>query len=553
MEKRNYFIGLCNDETEREVFESGFFGTSNLNKFRKVKNAWIGFLYNFKKRKLVGIFESQGRYRHYEDYEKEGWKIPKFVKEFNYICPMKRLHEMEEPLPYKFLREKFGTRHKHIEGEVEKKFYKDFERIFKKYCKKQSYLENLLFDEVTQSSLFHALRTKGFVFLAGLTGTGKTKLAMEMARMCAVDESSVRFISVRPDWTDSSALLGWYNPIEGKFREGLVLRFILEAAEDYKERREDADPHFLILDEMNLAHIEHYFADFLSVLETGRDQEGWTEERIRLGVNPKSLEEDLRSIVQGLGDLAMDEGEVALRLPPNLYIIGTLNTDETTKSLSPKVLDRGFTLEFWEVKLEDYPPSPEVEKTELSELVRKLSQFKHPLGKDGPPFLSHIGNKSLINEAVREFRSQNEELWDHLQNLNRSLASYDLHFGYRVVDEIVLFVNAATSEGSDFKLEPKVALDVAVCAKVLPKFSGTRARLERPLRCVIAWTVNGEVDSTKLSDLDGLDWSSELGVLEDEVLRVFGKTKENSYYRYTLKKALRMLRRAREEGFTSYF
>ena len=144
------------------------------------------------------------------------------------------------------------------------------------------------------------------------------------------------FISVRPDWRDSKSLLGYYNPLTKTYETTPFLEFILKAKKSFEAQ--DGLAWFVILDEMNLARVEYYFADLLSVLESGRDANGETEEALQF--------------IYG----EVEEGETppppTLKLPPNLYFIGTVNVDETTHSFSPKVLDRAFSLEFLDVDLE---------------------------------------------------------------------------------------------------------------------------------------------------------------------------------------------------------
>jgi hypothetical protein len=134
-------------------------------------------------------------------------------------------------------------------------------------------------------AFYAALKTKGFVILSGLSGTGKTKLAQLFAELLCpcekcqkgeghnvCDKCTHLFLSVRPDWRDSKALLGYYNPLTERYESTPLLEFLLRAAWDYKQNESNAQPYFVILDEMNLAHVEYYFADFLSVLESGRNE-----------------------------------------------------------------------------------------------------------------------------------------------------------------------------------------------------------------------------------------------------------------------------------------
>jgi 5-methylcytosine-specific restriction endonuclease McrBC GTP-binding regulatory subunit McrB len=234
---------------------------------------------------------------------------------------------------------------------------------------------------------------------------------------------------------------------------------------DHKQDEGNAQPYFVILDEMNLAHVEYYFADFLSVLESGRNEEGWTKESLRL---------------ERIGNLP---------LPPNLYIIGTVNIDETTYMFSPKVLDRAFTLEFREVDFSDYPPEGvnEEEARKIAEEIR--GKILEDL-RNGGKFCAVVADKDVVKEALQDLGDKKTKL----EKLNCTLQPYDLHFGYRVLDEIALFVQNATQAldgvgklDENEEMAKDKALDYAVLMKVLPKFHGPRQKLEKPLREVLKW------------------------------------------------------------------
>jgi hypothetical protein len=344
------------------------------------------------------------------------------------------------------------------------------------------------FTEEQVVAFYAALKTKGFVILSGLSGTGKTKLAQLFAELLCPCEKCQKgeghnvcekcthlFLSVRPDWRDSKALLGYYNPLTERYESTPLLEFLLRAAKDYDQNKSNAQPYFIILDEMNLAHVEYYFADFLSVLESGRDEEGWTKESLRL---------------ERIGNLP---------LPPNLYIIGTVNIDETTYMFSPKVLDRAFTLEFREVDFSDYPPE-RTDKNWTPEQTEELRQNILEDLRNGGKFCAVVASKKEISqalEALKKLKTSGDarDMKEALNNLNRTLQPYDLHFGYRVLDEIALFVQNATQAPDDVvgklsKSEDEAldyAVDYAVLMKVLPKFHGPRQKLETPLREVLKW------------------------------------------------------------------
>jgi len=290
------------------------------------------------------------------------------------------------------------------------------------------------------------------------------------------------FLSVRPDWRDSKALLGFYNPITGNYESTNLLKFILEAIDNYNTKKNNADPYFIILDEMNLSHVEYYFADFLSVLESGRDENYWTKEAIKL----HNSEEPLL-------DNNEDEIPKEIKLPPNLYIIGSVNIDETTYMFSPKVLDRAFTIEFREVNLDDYLASLQNGQINISEgeLTTLRSALLNDLRNNGK-FCAAVADKEEIKNAISEL---DLTIKDELSKLNQILQLYDLHFGYRVLDEIALFIKYATSSPNEVgKLSPEQALDFAVFMKVLPKFHGPRQKLERPLWLVLNWCLRNSVE-----------------------------------------------------------
>lgn len=355
------------------------------------------------------------------------------------------------------------------------------------------------------------------------------------------------FLSVRPDWRDSKALLGYYNPLTEQYESTPLLRFLLGAWNDYKKNGSNALPYFVILDEMNLSHVEYYFADFLSVLESGRDERGWTREPLRL-----------HSFKQPLRDQDEQEIPPELHLPPNLYIIGTVNIDETTYMFSPKVLDRAFTIEFRDVDFSHYPSSESGDAQQIADQIREaiLNDLRN-----GGKFCAVAADKGEIRQAIKEGLG---DAMRHLKELNRRLQPYDLHFGYRVLDEIALFVRYATELPDVIsKLGKETALDYAVLMKVLPKFHGPRQKLERPLREVLKWAAAEDVpewvkDLTKqptlqdivslLSELVQPQKQQEGAKRQEDAQQQEGKSRSPA----TAKKALQMLRQLYETGFASF-
>jgi len=333
-------------------------------------------------------------------------------------------------------------------------------------------------------------------------------------------DQNTLFLSVRPDWRDSKNLLGYFNPLTGTYQWTPFLRFLLRAVESY--RNQDGLAWFVILDEMNLAHVEYYFADLLSVLESGRDSEGWTHESLNL-VDMDEAPEDLPP--------------TEIRLPPNLYVVGTVNVDETTRTFSPKVLDRAFSMELNEVSFTDYPGTLVGAQTELSdgERLSLLDAF------------TLDGNFVRVEKAaIAAHVEANPELRDMLQTLNELLATYGLHFGYRVFDEIVTFAAAAETSGVFSEIPgADPALDSAVLAKVLPKFHGARSKLETPLRVLLAWCRDPQSPNVENIEqlLQGKHTADEMVAALSDVQYRFPRIAQ---------RALGMLRDLYTEGFTAF-
>jgi len=303
---------------------------------------------------------------------------------------------------------------------------------------------------------------------------------------------------------------------------------------------------FLILDEMNLARVEYYFSDLLSVLESGR----WHEQDVEAGrCSPEQVgrtKEPIRFQYPDEADGVLPPRE--LFLPPDLYIAGTVNVDESTHAFSPKVLDRAFTIEFIEADLSRYPASSE----EAMTLPRvSLDAFSEAFTRGGEYAV-------IDKRRVAAFVAGHPAYRNHLATLNDQLRPYDLHFAYRVFDEIMVFLdNGQAAPWFDGFAGLDDAFDSAVLMKVLPKFHGSRGRLLSPLWAVLAWarqpndpqSAAGETQKQTESAAGCLELRK---LLAEQSKGTGGGTGPAYYYPRTAQKVVRMLRQLHETGFASF-
>ena len=324
-----------------------------------------------------------------------------------------------------------------------------------------STLSGLRLDETVTGSFLVAALTKPFVILTGLSGSGKTQLAKRLGEWCGSDSQGrtrYQIVPVRPDWTGPEYLFGFPDALQGRVDGQAVwavpdtLEFLLRA------NAEPTKPFVLVLDEMNLAHVERYFADFLSGLE--------------------SRDPVLPDLYQRDGKWLERDTSHRIPLPRNVTVVGTVNIDETTYLFSPKVLDRAFTFEF------------RVADSDLDADARRP-------GSSAPASDDILG--SLVAYQKNDdwqFDSPHPErdaLAEDLRELHRILDPAGLEFGHRVMYEALRF---ASMLGAARGLGRDQALDVIALTKVLPKVHGSRQRLQPVLEALIAFA-DGSSESSE--------------------------------------------------------
>jgi len=303
-------------------------------------------------------------------------------------------------------------------------------------------------DEVVKRFCF-SLLSKRFLILSGLAGSGKTQLALAFASALVENkEQQMCVVSVGADWTNREPLLGFPNALQpGKYvkPESGVLDLLIEANKEENANK----PFFLILDEMNMSYVERYFADFLSAMES--------KEKISLW-NPKETTGN-EGIIDGV--------PTKVALPNNLFIIGTINVDETTYMFSPKVLDRANVIEF------------KISTIEMKEFLNELKETNREgiIGK-----AADMG-ASFVEIASKKDLSKDDEAINTLQSFFDELKGVNAEFGYRSATEIFRFIcQAKANDDTDNKMTMNDILDASIVQKLLPKLHGSRKKLEPVLQ-----------------------------------------------------------------------
>lgn len=335
-----------------------------------------------------------------------------------------------------------------------------------------------------------SLMSKRFLILSGLAGSGKTQLALAFANSLIEDETQLCVVPVGADWTNREPLLGFPNALqEGLYvkPESGVLDLLIEA----NKKENKAKPYFLVLDEMNMSYVERYFADFLSSMESHKAMPLW----------------------KGFSD----EVPQTICLPDNLFIIGTINVDETTYMFSPKVLDRANVIEF------------KISPDEMDLFLREMK----PIDRECINYKAADMAASFVSIAESKDLADDKEIRETLTSFFKDLKAVNSEFGYRSATEIYRFVShAQTNDDTEKKMTLAEIIDCAVVQKLLPKLHGSRKKLDKTLNTLWKECFDGEAQKETTS------------ISADKV--------EKAKYKLTADKIQRMYESAMANGFTSF-
>lgn len=353
-----------------------------------------------------------------------------------------------------------------------------------------------------------AIRTKPFILLAGISGTGKSRIVRELAfKSCPQylqDEEGTTpgnycMIEVKPNWHDSTELLGYYSNLSKGYQFKKFVMFLVKAKMFPKV------PFFICLDEMNLAPVEHYFAEILSILETRKHPKIAGTDEVDMGViktdpivearyfkelgqmsttknvstgqafSMNLTDRDIYMKLFGIeteNDIDEEVGKktdlttIGLTLPDNVIIIGTVNMDDTTHQFSRKVIDRAMTIEMNGGKLSDmYGGSNDLEYLDEAEQEKWQKAF----------IQRYVTADEVLKEHSEVADKIIEEVPEKLDNINKALKGTPFEVSYRVLNELTIMIGVMLddpAEEGDIESIIDKALDRILLMKILPRIEG---------------------------------------------------------------------------------
>lgn len=343
-----------------------------------------------------------------------------------------------------------------------------------------------------------ALRTKPFMLLAGISGTGKSRIVRKLAQATITEElqrangytgddfandrwtlhspANFELIQVKPNWHNSMDVIGYLSNIPSPhYVFTPFIEFIVKAW------RHPEVPFFLCLDEMNLAPVEEYFAEFLSAIES-RSFEGeeyltdpiikpfnsFGEEVAKMMVNtlfPNFMAADKNSFLGKVVDHLETKG---LTLPKNLIVIGTVNMDETTFSFSRKVLDRAMSVEMNEVNYDSF--LTDTTDDDLKAIVKALEE------NDDADLNTLLVDRHIeAREIIDNLGDDAKFAIDYLKRINALLEGTPFKLGYRAANEALIYLQASYEFGQTDRI---AALDNFTLMKILSRIEGDETKLK---------------------------------------------------------------------------
>ncbi|WP_061809639.1 McrB family protein [Rossellomorea vietnamensis] len=326
-----------------------------------------------------------------------------------------------------------------IKNEENDSDYKEaeFMELFINECKRWG----LYYDDKDLYNFHTAMKTGGLVVLAGMSGTGKSKLVQCYAHALKLSKDQLLFIPVRPFWQDDADVIGYLDTLHNVYRPGdSGLLNLLTRANDYSD-----DLHIVCFDEMNLARVEHYFSQFLSVLEL--------EENKRI-LHLYNDEYSSRIYNQNLFPST-------LRIGSNVIFVGTVNLDESTYHFSDKVLDRANVISL------DIKPYSDVLTME-EERIRELPKPANVTPRENPFTFDMYKSFKRIEREILLNPEESKLLWElhkEFQNCSRNLG-----IGWRIIRQVSNFLNNLPSVAP---LSREEAFDIQVVQRVLTKIRGS--------------------------------------------------------------------------------
>ena len=346
-----------------------------------------------------------------------------------------------------------------------------------------------------------SLIAKPFAIFTGLSGSGKTQLALRLGDWfgTAGNQSRHLVVAVRPDWSGPEALFGYEDALQPHSSDGRSawyvpppLEFMLRASSDPHR------PYLMILDEMNLAHVERYFSDYLSAAE--------------------SREPILPNLAVETSDGARfwrkrPGAPELIAIPRNLWVVGTVNIDETTYMFSPKVLDRAFVFEF---------------RVSTDELAAEIARPSAVAAADPSVLRSLLAISQDDRWHESEPHLARAQLVDELQQVHALLAVSGHEFGHRVMAESLRFAAVYAGTG---RPDLDEVLDLIAMQKLLPRLHGSRRRLEPVLRSLMAWA--GATDSVAEVDSPIAPATARLPRTAAKLRRMLDSLQANQFVSFT--------------------